>query len=216
MHYARLNLLCPTLAAIILLPASACLDTNPEWDPPLAYESGPDPSTDDGVETGSETGDGDGDGDGELVCKAATPSFGPCPDSCDECYKGVCWRYCSAGDCDGDFMLCPVSWSCRIACIGHDSCKDSTIACTGAGSCEVDCLGDHACENADVLCADGPCTVTCAGGYDDVCRQMHVSCGTNTSSLHCKGGFEGGLPSMSNNDPGPCQCTSDCTDDEDN
>ncbi len=155
--------------------------------------------------------DGDGDGDGK-VCGDAAPSFGPCPPSCDECHDGVCYRYCSAGECHDDFLLCPVSWSCRIKCIGKDSCKDATLACTGWGSCDVECVGENACSNADIVCAAGPCEVTCGGDADKhPCDHLDVKCGSDNTKLRCEEPYEGSGPSLSDNKFNECECTSDCT-----
>lgn len=175
----------------------------------------------DGGEPGSGDGDGDwgddsdgddwgGDGDGRI-CGEASPSFGPCPPSCDECHDGVCWRTCSAGECHDDLIVCPVAWSCRVRCIGKDSCKEATLACAGWGSCDIECEGESACASADVLCAAGPCSVTCAGDADHKpCDHLDVKCGSDSTELRCEEPFEGAGPVLSQNKFNECGCDSDC------
>ena len=156
-------------------------------------------------------GDGDGNGWGDGSCGAPSPSFGPCPPSCDECYDGICWRTCSAGECHDDFIVCPVSWSCRLRCIGKDSCKDATLACAGWGSCDVECIGEDACASANIVCAAGPCEVTCGGdAAQKPCDHLDVKCGGNETKLRCEEPFVGAGPFLSQNKYNKCGCTTDC------
>jgi hypothetical protein len=238
MLYSRYTPLCHVFASALL---GACVMPNPSWDPPTAAETGG--GMEGELETGgmSESvdmpdGDGDGDGDGEgegegdgddegedegdgdgdnLVCGQAAASFGPCPGSCDKCDDGVCWRYCGEGECDDDFLLCPVAWSCHVICAGKDSCRDATLACSGWGTCELECLGDNACTEADVLCSAGPCHVTCGAGYERPCENLDVECGGNQTTLHCEEPYDGIGPKLSNEEWAACGCTNDCVQEDD-
>jgi len=216
-----------TLAVVALasLAISGCVKLNPDWEPALVDETGAEFGSEpvdmglsgdgDGDGEGDSEGEGDGEGEGEgdaSVCGPATASFGPCPLGCDECFEGVCWRYCTKETCASAFLLCPVSWSCHVACIGKDSCKSATLACTGGGSCSIDCFGDSACNNVAVYCADGPCSATCGGGHDDVCKGLEVKCGTNVTAVRCQDGFLGSPPTLWNQNTGECECSNDCED----
>jgi hypothetical protein len=179
-----------------------------------------DSATGDGDGDGTGDGDGDGDGDdsnddsgdgddgGGAICDGAAVSAGPCPPGCDECYDGVCWRYCTQGACEKKIMLCPVSWSCRTVCIGKESCREASIICTGAGSCELNCDGYRACYKAEMTCADGPCKATCAAG-NEACRQLQVKCGTKQTLLHCDDPEETPAPLLVG-DGGSCECSTNC------
>lgn len=163
----------------------------------------------DGDEGDGDGGDGDGDGD-NLVCGQASASFGPCPAGCDECQNGICWRYCGAGECQDDFLLCPVSWSCHLLCLGKDSCRDATVACTGWGECTVECMGNTACAQADIMCAGGPCNVTCGAGYDKPCERLDVRCGSNVTKLECKDPYKGEGPELTHEEFAQCECSNNC------
>jgi hypothetical protein len=242
MRYYPYASFCSVFVSALL---GACVMPNPSWDPPTAAETGdgsdeeletsdgaesdPDMSnegsefpgdgdgdgdSDEGDSDEEEEGTGDGDGDGQ-VCGHASASFGPCPGSCDKCEDGVCWRYCSDGECHDDFLLCPVSWSCHVVCIGKDSCRDMTLACSGWGTCDLECLGDNACTEADVLCSAGPCSVTCGAGHYKPCEHLDVECGGNKTKLHCEEPYEGFGPKLSNEEFAECGCSSDCVQKDD-
>ena len=214
--------------AVALLLVGCTVVPNPDYDADLGGSAGTtDGSSDAATDTDSGPGGGgetqstgstgspgspgsdestEGTGGTVIECAAdPEPREQPCPAACDACEEGTCRIACVGDDtCKNEVVACPDGWPCEVTCADKHACQNATLLCPDAHACRVTCDGDHACERLALTCGDGTCDLDC--GDEDTCKDAEVACGGDTS-VTC-GEHQNGL-GLVESARTPCACAAD-------
>jgi hypothetical protein len=113
------------------------------------------------------------------------PPVMTCPPECSGgCMDGECLFDCGATSCQGQTLICPVGFKCRVSCTQDDACRDAIIDCPDTYDCSVQCAGSRACDGADINCGTGVCELACESGTQ-VCSGAEMTCGTEACVASC-------------------------------